>query len=364
MPTSNNLRGNLRGNSRNKPRFATTKPRLDGPGGHPRGSGGLIARRGLASFAGSLALLLMVALLFAGQTDRAAAGALPPPQFESSSQSVVTSATGNGITIDKPTGTIDGDLLIAAIVHSPSGNIVAPSGWTEFNSGGCDNFECSLAVWYKVASGEPADYTFTRGGARGANKTAGGILRYSGADPANPIGVSDAATGNSINPEAPSISTTVDNTTILRIAAIGDGNFASDPLPTGHAFLFDVIEAPGSTPSLAAAGTTKATPGSTSIAAFALETAESWRAVTIAINPEGATLAVTISGTGSGAVTSELSGIDCPGNCTQTYTLGTTVALTATADNGSTFTGWAGAGTGDAPGGRSVTIWLKMAMHG
>ena len=56
------------------------------------------------------------------------------------------------------------------------------------------------------------------------------------------------------------------------------------------------------------------------------------------------TLTVSKSGTGSGAVTSSDGGIICGPDCTETYDSGTSVTLTATADTGSTFTGW----TGDA----------------
>lgn len=56
------------------------------------------------------------------------------------------------------------------------------------------------------------------------------------------------------------------------------------------------------------------------------------------------TLSVTRSGSGSGTVTSSPSGISCGSDCTQTYTAGTRVTLTASAASGSRFTGWSGGG--------------------
>jgi hypothetical protein len=55
-------------------------------------------------------------------------------------------------------------------------------------------------------------------------------------------------------------------------------------------------------------------------------------------------LTVSKSGNGSGGVTSSPAGIDCGATCSDSYTAGTQVTLTATADSGSTFAGWSGGG--------------------
>ena len=52
------------------------------------------------------------------------------------------------------------------------------------------------------------------------------------------------------------------------------------------------------------------------------------------------TLTVQRNGTGAGDVTA--TGIDCGADCSEAYAAGTTVTLTATAQGGSTFTGWTG----------------------
>jgi large repetitive protein len=51
-------------------------------------------------------------------------------------------------------------------------------------------------------------------------------------------------------------------------------------------------------------------------------------------------LTVTPSGTGSGTVTSNPAGINCPADCSEYYDTGTPVTLMATPAAGSTFTGW------------------------
>ena len=66
----------------------------------------------------------------------------------------------------------------------------------------------------------------------------------------------------------------------------------------------------------------------------------------VAAQPSDKTLTVTIAPGGGGTVVSAPPGINCPGDCTETYTHGTDVTLTPTADPGQIFTGWSGACTG------------------
>ena len=58
------------------------------------------------------------------------------------------------------------------------------------------------------------------------------------------------------------------------------------------------------------------------------------------------TLSVSKSGAGIGTVTSAVAGINCGADCTETYSAGALVNLTAIATTGSTFGGWSGACTG------------------
>jgi hypothetical protein len=54
------------------------------------------------------------------------------------------------------------------------------------------------------------------------------------------------------------------------------------------------------------------------------------------------TLDITKAGSGAGTVISSPVGIDCGADCSENYANGTVVTLTATADTGSSFTGWSG----------------------
>jgi hypothetical protein len=63
--------------------------------------------------------------------------------------------------------------------------------------------------------------------------------------------------------------------------------------------------------------------------------------------PPQRTLTVQVQGTGAGTVTGP--GINCPGDCTETYDDGQQVILTAAPSEGSSFAGWAGACSGSLP---------------
>ena len=63
-----------------------------------------------------------------------------------------------------------------------------------------------------------------------------------------------------------------------------------------------------------------------------------------------ASMIVNKTGTGTGTVTSSPSGINCGSDCSESYDRGTQITITATADSGSTFSGWTGGGcTGTDP---------------
>lgn len=63
-------------------------------------------------------------------------------------------------------------------------------------------------------------------------------------------------------------------------------------------------------------------------------------------NPQPFQLSVQIAGTGTGTVSSTPSGINCGSACKADFDDGTSVTLTPTATNGSTFAGWGGACSG------------------
>ena len=144
-------------------------------------------------------------------------------------------ASGVGIspiTVDKPSGTEEGDLLLCFVgVKNASGNPITwtiPTGWTEeiiengatFIGGG---------VFYKIATAtEPGAYSF------GWNSTVTDLatatmFRLIGIDSTTPINASAAdyrsQTGDlETDPTIPSVTTTVDNCMVFAVVAPHDHN--------------------------------------------------------------------------------------------------------------------------------------------
>jgi hypothetical protein len=69
---------------------------------------------------------------------------------------------------------------------------------------------------------------------------------------------------------------------------------------------------------------------------------------------------LTVTLAGSGTVTSNPGGINCGGDCSETYATGTSVVLTAAAANNYTFSGWSGSGI-SCPGTGTCTVPMSAA---
>jgi Divergent InlB B-repeat domain len=79
----------------------------------------------------------------------------------------------------------------------------------------------------------------------------------------------------------------------------------------------------------------------------------------IAVNISNSAV-LTVSVTGSGTVTSNPAGINCPSTCSAGFSLGANVTLTATATSGWVFSGWSGACSGT--GGCTVTMSTAQSV--
>lgn len=232
------------------------------------------------------------------------------PVYQSFSEAKLATA-GTALTINKPSGTTEGDLLIAVVTfygYQFLDFISTPSGWTNIYSGTYGTFP-TIRLAYKIAgSSEPADYTFERS----LNSQAYGfIIRIS-----NGFYSGGAVSRNvSTTPTCPSITTTVDDCMLLRIFGADDDSVYAFPgsnssLPIGHTGItIDESSSSGSTCSGGAAYTIQPTAGVVAAANFSLTASEHWWAFTINISPNYAptpdpmTFSSTPAGVSSSSIT-------------------------------------------------------------
>lgn len=151
-----------------------------------------------------------------------------------------TSDSGNNafttsITLTKPSGTVEDDLLIMSIViQRGDATVTTPSGWTALEDtpvGAATASDSRLASFYKVAGGsEPADYTITISATAWISGT---ILRITGADTTTPIPASDEVEDESVTSvNTPAVSTTTDDGMFVIIAGRRDSGGDSPTVST------------------------------------------------------------------------------------------------------------------------------------
>lgn len=160
----------------------------------------------------SASLLLTVLLVLSSISP-----ALAVISFEGSTSHA---ARTHSLTMDRPAGVAEGDILLAQITFYGGQNITvqAPSGWHLVR---CDNLGSKLgqALYYKVATpSEPASYTwqFFDGSKLKEIYSAGSILLYKGVDTDNPILAHNgqASPKNTVGPIAPSVTASIDSTLV------------------------------------------------------------------------------------------------------------------------------------------------------
>src|SRR5437773_2861831 len=137
----------------------------------------------------------------------------------------------NTLTINKPAGVVQNDVMIASISVGPSTATLTAAGRTLVrrtdNASGTSN---SLAV-YKLLAGasEPASYDWTF--SAGHTGAAGGIQAFSGADPAIAIAEENGQNTSGTAHATPSVNATYSNTMI--ITSYGVGATSTWTMPAG-----------------------------------------------------------------------------------------------------------------------------------
>jgi len=196
------------------------------------------------------------------------------------------SDSGSNLTIDKPSGVVETDLMIAVCVMEYRGddvNFTPSAGWNEIVQI-TDSVSCG--IFYKIAGvSEPNNYTFV---ADEADKSYSFIIRITGYDTLNPINISSSDTGTSAAPLCPSVTTTLDNCLVLRIFGADNNDITEDGGEPSGTTVITVKANTSFGCSGGGAYESQIAAGITGAAAFALTASQEWIAVTIAIPPPNA----------------------------------------------------------------------------
>lgn len=105
--------------------------------------------------------------------------------------SVGGAASSTQVTVNRPAGTTAGEMLMAIVVNSDTGDLPpVPTGWTAVKSFSAS--QIGAQTFYKIASSsEPASYTFDSGslvaGVPNPDQVSASITRISGFDPVTPF---------------------------------------------------------------------------------------------------------------------------------------------------------------------------------
>lgn len=192
--------------------------------------------------------------------------------------------------VNVPTGTIDGDVMVCQF-EVPDGTGAAPAvpaGWTQIDVGtsGTGAGDIRMVTGYRVASSEPANYTFSYSGV--TTGAMASIRTYRGVDTASPIADHSIAFGaSSTNAVATAVSPAMVGAMLVGMFAQGDSLNGWTP-PSGMSEAADAQNNPTGTANdssievaelrLTSSGTTGTKTATTAGAAI-------WAAALIALTP-------------------------------------------------------------------------------
>lgn len=132
------------------------------------------------------------------------------PTFIANSAVAESGGNKTSLTINKPTGTANNDLMVSFIyTNGLAGGITPPAGWTEVLDSSMSTESANVQICYKTASSEGSSYNFTTGT---ATDITGFIVTYR-------YGAYDTVGTVSTNMIAPSITVGNDYSKVLYFAA-------------------------------------------------------------------------------------------------------------------------------------------------
>jgi hypothetical protein len=140
-----------------------------------------------------------------------------------------TTVTATSITLNRPSGTASGDVLVAAIDISGTTTVTAPSGWTLVRSTTSGSSLTQATYVHTAGTSEPSSYQWRFSSSRLAS---GVVAAYVGVNGTTPVDVSSAGSSSgSTSIVGPSVTTTTAGDLLL--GAFGATANASVTPPTG-----------------------------------------------------------------------------------------------------------------------------------
>lgn len=134
------------------------------------------------------------------------------------SSATACNATAN-TSVNVPSGTVDGDVMIMVINSKTTASQTAPAGWTPLGPQLNNGSSLSTSIFYRVANNEPPSYTPTTT----AVSHCLGIASFSGVDNSNPINASSQrANSTSSIIRANAITPTLANIQVIFISGYGN----------------------------------------------------------------------------------------------------------------------------------------------
>jgi hypothetical protein len=248
--------------------------------------------------------------------------ALSPTLAHASIGFVGASQAENGsgsssLSIAKPSGVIEGGVMVATVTAAGTGSITTPSGWTVIKN--VAGTALRQVTYYKVAGGsEGASYSWNLGSSRAAS---GGIADYSGVNQAVPVDATASASGESGNAAVPSVTTSAANDMVLTAAS-----FATATTVTPGAGTTERFDVGSSSNTSEVADFAQATAGATAgVTATPAVSSAAWIAQTIALR-DASQATLSASTTAAPSFSANLNS----GDQTKTFTVPLTVSDTRT----------------------------------
>ena len=235
------------------------------------------------------------------------ASATPSAGITQRGSATTAAITSTSVTVNKPTGVVQGDVMIVNIEKEGNNTInAASSGWTVIHgaaieSGGKKRHQ---TVLYKVAgASEGSNYTFTLG--TGTDKGSAAIIAFYGVDvtggylvgggTGGPFDVTpgtiNAPQTNDTIATANAVTTATANAAVIMFTSMMDGTASaaySNWTTTSPGSLTELLDYDGSADSIGAAWAIKATTGSTGNGTVSLSANKKWGAILLALKPVSA----------------------------------------------------------------------------